>query len=208
MKTCPYINQNDVHMRLNNTFCMYEGKLVFVTVNTTFDVGTITIYPPDTLSAAKARMISITDPKFSFVLPELGYLNTDECAVYLSKNPDRIQKQGLDSQVLRFTPHNKRQHLDSSVSSIVSSSYFQNMLDNKYPSLQEALHLVLEKKKESAAISKHVAIGSVARNMLCLFYDTRPIGMYNRKRGVFSITDERMPSLVLSRLNRLGVSYE
>jgi len=208
MKTCPYINQNDVHMRLNNTFCMYDGKLVFVVVNAGFDVGTITIYPADTLAASKAKMISVTDPKFSFILPELGYVNTEQFAVYLSKTPDRIQKQGLDTHVLRAAVHNKKQYFDGSIVTLVYSPSFQDMLDNRYPSLQEALPAVLEKDKDSVAISKHVAVGSVARNMLCLFYDSRPIGMYNRKRGIFTITDERIPTLILSRLNRLGVNYE
>ncbi len=207
-KASPYIKQDDVHMRLHNTYCMYDGKPVFVTVNVGYPVGDVTIYPPGSLDAAKAKIINITNDKFKFVFPELGYVNYKNCAVYLGRRPDRNQRQGLDPASCYATVHAQNDsRLPPSVSTIICSENFIPNLEGIYPSLQEARKL-LKEDAQSVAISKRVAIGFVARNLLGLFYDSRLIGACNIKHDVFSITEDRLPSLVLSRLTNLGITYE
>lgn len=207
-KASPYIRQDDVYMRLHHTYCMYDGKPVFVNVNVGYTIGEVIIYPPGDLSATKAKVVNITDDKFKFVFPELGYFNYKNRAVYLVRRPDRNQRQGLDLATCTVIVHNQNDSgLPPSVSAILSSENFIPNLEGIYPSLQEALKL-LKEDAQSVAISKRVAIGYIGRNLLGLFYDSRLIGTYNRKREVFSITEDRLPSLVLSRLTNLGISYE
>lgn len=207
-KTSPYIKQDDVHMRLHNTYCMYDGKPVFVQVNMGYTIGEVVVYPPGTLDAAKAKVVNITDDKFKFVFPELGYFNYKNCAVYIVRRPDRNQRQGLDPGTCTVVVHTQNDSgLPPSVSTLICSENFIPNLEGIYPSLSEALDL-LKEDAQSVAISKRVAIGYIGRNLLALFYDSRLIGTYNRKREVFSITEDRLPSLVLSRLTNLGISYE
>lgn len=207
-KASPYIKQDDVHMRLHNTYCMYDGKPVFVTVNVGYPVGDVTIYPPGSVDVLKSKVINITNDKFKFVFPELGYVNYKNCAVYLGRRPDRNQRQGLDPGSCYAIVHAQNDsRLPPSVSTIICSENFIPNLEGVYPSLTEALEL-LKEDAQSVAISKRVAIGYIGRNLLGLFYDSRLIGTYNRKREMFSITEDRLPSLVLSRLTNLGITYE
>lgn len=209
MKPSPYIRQDDVQMRLHNTYCMYDGKPVYVTVNVGFNIGEVTTYSPEKpMTAENAKLVNIMDDKFSFVFPELGYFNYKNMAVFVARRPDRNQKQGLDPGTCVVSSHSIGEStLPPSIHNLFSSENFVENLLGKYPSLREALDLLL-KDSVSVAISKNVAVGYIGRNLVGLYYNYKLIGTYNRKREVFTITEDRLPKIILSRLLNLGINYE
>jgi hypothetical protein len=175
-----YYQQSDAKMRLDGTVCLYDGKPVHVQVMDTKDM--VRICPIDkvyTLHPAQWEQVKYTDDKFSYKSPPLGYVNSNGKATYLTRIPDRKQRQGLTLDIITTRPKMLPGY------SFEQSFYTQGYIDcvlNKYPTLDEALALLEKGKAEAVAISRSTALSFLGRNVVGLNYKGRQVGIRNGHR--------------------------
>lgn len=207
----PYITQADVHMRLDKTYCMYNGEPVYVTVNQQFKCGEIHIRKLRDLvvvsaKVAETKLITIDDPKFSMVLPELGYINHGNGCAYLLRNPERRQKQGMYSESVHFHLKGLNQSHRWSESSLVFSSGFADSLEGKYPTYKEALAAV-RSTNIGCAFDRNFALIKIDRNLIGLFYRNTCVGTLTNK-NTLSVIESRMVKIINKYASKHGIELQ
>lgn len=205
----PYITQADVHMRLDRTYCMYNGSAVYVTVNQQFKCGEIhirNVRDYATNSSLSPVLVSIDDPKFCMVLPELGYVNYDRGCVFIMRSPERRQKQGLCSESLSFVMKGLTDKHTLSRNSLLFSPHFSDMIEGKYPSFKEALASI-RKEVVGRAFDRNLAIIKIDRNILGLFYRNTCVGTLSPK-GVLTVVEPKMMKIVSGYVLKHGIELQ
>jgi hypothetical protein len=200
----PYIAQADVAMRLDGTYCMFDGYPCFVRVNKNFKCGEITVATLPYKRPDQEMLISIEDDRFSLVPPELGYVNTTSGCFFLSRLPDRIQKQGLSDSSVRVEGPGQNEQLRPGVSSLLNSESFVNACTNKYPSYKEALAGVTGSSAFGVAFSKTLAVARVDKNLIGLYKGMSLIGIFDKKHTL-TLLDNGNHKIIRRMLTRYGV---
>lgn len=144
----PFYNNEDARRRLQSSILFYKGVPCVLS-----NVGGAD-YQVFTLSEAQlgtsTTTIKYTDNDLTDVVPRLGYVNHNKKAYYLSRVVVRDQRAGLPIESLNV-------HDGHVPSGLIYSDSMEDMLLNKYPSLQEAYNNMCN-KWESCAFSKGYAI--------------------------------------------------
>lgn len=200
----PYIAQNDVHMRLDSTYCMYDGIPCYVRVNKNFKCGELNIYPLPYRHGTEDKLISIEDDKFSFVPPELGYVNDLSACFFLARLPERVQKQGLHENAVRVTGPGLCESIRPNTQTLINSTGFVDACRDAYPTFNEALTGVSLNGRYGCAFNKHMAVARVDKNLIGIFKGTNLIAIVDKKNKV-TLLDNAKNKIIQRMLERHGV---
>jgi len=120
-------NIRDADMRLSNSFVRYDGVPVFV--QGVHDMNQLDVFFTDT---KKSKVMDWNDPKFDFSSVPLGYVNTEQGAIYSFRQPHRKYKQGVSRDCFRLQGK-------SSVSDVFNDQGMYACIAGVYPSFEAAL---------------------------------------------------------------------
>ena len=196
-----YYQQSDAKMRLDGTVCLFDGKPVLVQVADQKDI--VRICPVDKIHSIHPKMwdlVKYTDDKFSYKSPPLGYINYKRSASYLTRIPDRKQRQGLTLDVITARP---KMVSGYSLESALFSQGYIDCVANKYPTIDEATQTLESDKAESVAISRHTALSYLGRNVLGLNYKGRQVGIRNGSR--WQLFDQPQKPFLTKLMNKEGI---
>lgn len=168
-----YYSKEDAAMRLHGTICMYDGSPVYVDATSpgSTDPGKVFIYHlGDAIKLGKGyKVVDYRDDKFVYKSPPLGYMFYENKARYVSRIPDRKQRQGLSVDVVRVNPY--PEYNDSHFTSQAMS----DCILGKYHTLTQAESLV-NNGVHSVPISRRLAIVRERRGVTALAFRGRTIG--------------------------------
>lgn len=196
-----YYQHSDAKMRLDGTICLFDGKPVLVQVVDKKHM--VRICPVDKIHTVHPKdwqEVLYTDDKFSYKSPPLGYVNYNKQAYYLTRIPDRKQRQGLTLDILTSRP--KMLPGYSFESAIFNQGYI-DLCRNKYPTIDEAIKLLDSDKAESVAISRSTALSFLGRNVLGLLYKGRQVGIRNGQR--WQLFDQPQKPFLTKLMNKEGI---
>ena len=156
-----YERRDEVVTRLRGSVIMYGRRPVRV-----FDIGHDRELHVHFLRTGKRKVLQIDDPKISLELPKLGYVNTRQGAIYLKRKPVRLYKQGLVSgNVLTVGSVN--------VEEMLSSKNLSDMLQRRYPSMEEAIRSSSNNPFRAKPIAFSLDLAVQGKN---LFYRGKQVG--------------------------------
>ena len=167
-----YVDARSVALRLDRTICMYDGKPVYVQVLRVPDgdwnkvyINALPCIPHNT-----AQLVDHRDAKFDYRAFLLGYINLKRTAHYLTRVPNRQQKQGLDRYCLVSSPE-----ITDDVDWFIGDK-MRDCILGIHPIHDEALDLVLSYEKTSVSISREIAIENASGGLITLLYRGRVVG--------------------------------
>lgn len=152
-----YDNLEDAKTKLAGTFCMYRDKAVTIKV-----VGTDAVIDPKTgiyspdywaygsyMFNGREFKCKITDPEFNCSNYNIGYMNRFVAGAWFYRVPSKQWKQGLRPDQVRCK-FSQRQFADMNFG---GAKQLCSMLENQYPSFEEAASLL--KKDEANIVAFH-----------------------------------------------------
>lgn len=176
-----YLSQADVHMRLDNTICMYKGFPYYVRVNSDDPVNTVRLYKLSNLNAKWVRVLT-THEDFNSKAPAVGFVNHDFRTAYLIRHPDRRQKEGLPTSGMETTGR-------ISLRELIYSDGMENMLSNNYPDVTESLHRIRnDMQYQGIAFHRDFACirnTNISMDTLELHFRDRVIGVWDEEKEAF-----------------------
>ena len=199
----PYVAQNDVHMRLDSTYCMYDGRIHYVRVLKNFKCGEMFVYSIPT-GLNEEKLINIEDEKFSLQPPTLGYVNYGAYSFFLSRRPDRIQKQGIYETAVHVTGPGMNASYNPGSNRLLNSSGFSDACLDVYPNYRDATDTVFIGGHIGCAFSKNLCVAKVDKNLVGLFKAQSLVGIYNNQRKL-TLLDSPYTKLVKKTLDKHGV---
>lgn len=191
-----------VHNKIHNTIVKYKGEWVWIDTNRGWrnDPDTLHItplrefeeyFPPynadyTSRPTPKTRQTVRTDQAlledFDFEPRQIGYMNNPEHgAIYVEKDGSYGQRYGIYCDVLRSSPGKDGQHL-----SAWSKPGFVEMLDNIYPTLDEAWAKVTATDVAgvvSVAVSQKLAFCRKSYSLVTLLYKGEQVGEAILRKG-------------------------
>lgn len=192
-----YEHLEDAVMRLKNTIVRYKGEPVYITDlrnGTKDEIFRVYFKPLPMRDAFEPRKVVLDkngrpafaddveeerkyiSSKFFDIAPfKLGYVNREKGAVYCARLPNRVQKQGLSSE--NFTA---KAPDGFNFNSFLNCKGVLDMVNGKYPTLQEAQRQLAEKKSPLVAFSREFAISrdEILGNLYHVFYKGDKVGAY------------------------------
>lgn len=168
-------NRDDVIKRLHQTICMYKGEPVYVTADCEGRTKVLA-YPLKEFGANRACkpiVVNYTDDSFSYKSPPLGYIYYNDRAFYLSRIPDRKQRQGLHQEVIFSVPTND----EVPWIEMLQSPEMHMCIMGRHPSLMDA-RVLIAKGARSVPISRNCAVQRLGKSSdMVLLYKGREIGI-------------------------------
>lgn len=164
----------DYVQRLDQSICRYQGFPVFVRVESE---NRFNLYKMDNQHDVW-KQISPTDEAFDVASLPLGYCQSNDDVVYLTRRPLRRFKQGIDEKCMTYSrlPDIEGKKTLSS-REIVWSKSFINMIIERYPSLDSALETLNKcEKPMSLAISRNVALHVMKHKVINVYYKNDLVG--------------------------------
>jgi len=167
---CLYDTERDLIDRLHGTICRYDEKAVRVTV-----FGKSELQLVDPVSGKEVVRIRPNDELFDISSPEIGYLNLTGTpsvdGVYkLERNPYKKYRQGLYAECCSVYS------IDGQASNKISSgTMFRypiglvSMIENRYPSFQEAVKSLFREEMKEVAISKDIALSMMNTGLILIW---------------------------------------
>lgn len=134
--------------------------------------------------------IPFNEPDYNLTFPDLGNINSNTCCVFLSRLPVRQYKRTIANNNYRkeIIGENVYHYLEKAPP-VIRLFDDKNMLKNlffpSYFSYQEAVNLVREGKKVSAAFSKNLSVSIYVYNSRpVLFYKTMMVGLIDNDNTI------------------------
>lgn len=108
--------------------------------------------------------------------PPLGYINTSDGAIYITRIPRRRYKQCIDAQSVEESMLKSDGHkvLDRRLGGSLFTKNFYDSYANEYPKLESALKML--KKRQSVAISRDFALTLDELGIIKVWYKYDQIG--------------------------------
>jgi len=183
----------DLHLKLHETVCRYDGKPVWVTVPGN---GLVRLY--DLPSRRNPKDINSEDVRFDVASVPLGYVNmwSHKLVTYLSRIPIRRVKQGLCLRSLTLARIDGRKEGTFSTSSVIVSQGFVEAIEGTYPSIEKALAKLRKEMNEEEkifpqiAISREVALTINGVGVINVFFKTEHVGWMAPKQKVVNIKEK------------------
>ena len=171
MKDLIHDDQHAVQ-KLNNTFVRYDGVPYLVRCG-----DRVYTHKEVTLCNIKNGLLNVVkhapyhDDKIMTEIGPLGYVNFVEHAVFCHRRPVRGMLAGLSERSVMWSQ--KRDPM--AVVSVTSEAFF-DMLNNKYPSFEEAVELI--KTRKSVAFHKFACLAKQGGRFkeIRVMYRDSPIG--------------------------------
>ncbi len=177
----------DAGMRLNDSIVKYDDKFVYIRSVEDHPDGILRVqFSALPLRQGKLMTRMINSPKFSADGFDLGYMNRrNGNAVYFERMPVRGNaKQGLSRHNLRSAGGEMQREFN--FGNLVDMPEFLDMLEGKYPSLDEASGMIRQGAVSSVAFSRHFALEVGDLDILFLLYKGEKVGYSNGDRGFSS----------------------
>jgi hypothetical protein len=194
----------DLGQKINDTVCRYKGQPVYVR---TGDKGkSITLFKLDETDKLVAT-ITKDDVNFDIASIALGYVNGERTlrALYVSRLPLRRTKQGIDPRALKISaiPGSGAGAAPNSTSIIFSKSFIE-MVNNTYPSVEEALPalraaLAKDGTTGSIAVSKDIAISIDKMGIVRVHYKNEYVGWIQPNKFLVHVPSDSGLSWVISK---------
>lgn len=143
-------NYEDVNGKFAGTICYYDGKPVLIKGAIPDPEGGKEFYLSIINMAGKGTTIKVEDPKFNYKDFNIGYANCGTFASWWFRKPHKQFRQGLKKDQMAWRTSIPGAQPDDYFN---LSKPFNQMLENKYPSLEEC-QLAL-KGKMAAVIAFH-----------------------------------------------------
>jgi len=203
-----YLTRDDVHMRLNNSVCMFGKKWYYIKTRDRDDDVDFHIVHGYELGKGmrNSTSIDVRDKDFDCKSPVLGYMNYNNTCYYLSRIPDRKQKQGLNIDTIIS---NEPRGL---VFNYITTEQFRNMLMDKYPKQGACLKAVMHDEAEDlngvcvgSAFNRNFCYRKLAGNAIGLMYKERLIALYDRDEEKFNLILSKETSFFERILEKNGV---
>lgn len=204
MGTMKYDTWEDVRLRLNRTICLYRGHPYYV-YNEGIDPPSRDVFLRELgenqfINRKKDMRVPHDDPDFDPRSPELGYCFFNGEALYLSRVPDRRQRQGLSVESLRVEPRNV------GPGTVFLTKAMEDCILGRHKTLHEALDLI-DSGDNSVPIHRHFAVGRIQNNhMLGLFYRCRLIGTKDDYADRFTLLPSRDHSYLMKITGKMGLT--
>lgn len=169
-----YYSVEDKMRRLHNTICLYKGEPIFVSANEYHGntVGIQALAAP----TSKQAVVEYTEEDFDYKSFCLGYMNFSSHAVYLSRRPDRQNRQGLSFDTMHQDPYIYHPR------DFMRTQALVDCMKGVYPTIEQAIENVMVVGWNSSAFARRLAIESKGGNVL-LVHRGRPIAQ--KKYGTF-----------------------
>lgn len=205
-----YLTRDDVHMRLDNTACMYGKKWYYMRTAEREAVADFHVMAGYELGkpARNPVMIDVRDKDFCCKSPVLGYMNYGGETYYISRIPDRRQKQGLNQQSLIST------NGWGPGGNYINTAEFKDMLVGKYPKQDAALATVLvdqeepgnERVNNSVAFHRNFCYRKLGGNAIGMMYKERLVALYDKDTERFQLIQNKETSFMERILDKNGVT--
>lgn len=197
-----FIRQEDTQLRLDNTIVMWQGEPHWCRVSLDFPVNHVHITALEDVQTGrgKRKLVDLTSDDFSANIPELGYVNREYYCDFVSRSPERRQKQGLCVNTVKSASGN-----DPSV--YMFTVEFRNMLKNVYPTFDEALTKVEQLGVARVAFHKQLALLKRSKvSPVVLEVRGREVATFNNETNIFEIHKDRKDySFLFEMLTNLGI---
>lgn len=196
-----YLNRQDAVMRLDGTICKFEDDPVYVEFHGEDDPHKVHISYFDG-SGRRSKTVKYTSPDFTYHPINLGYININNNAYYLSRSPVRRQKQGLARDSIRILPHPRGLH--------GSFHYFPSIelsktIKGDYPSLKKAIKSIERGKVKGIAVDRDVAFRESDMDLFSILFKERIVGHYNVNTQTVTWENNEMTSIIFRILERKGL---
>jgi len=202
-----YDHPDDAIMRLSKTFVKNEGRFGYIRGRRE-DFDFLLQYPGGT-----EVLIDVNSEEVDISSPKLGFINSNGRAYYPTLTPVRKQRQGvcLDYLMLHDTL-GTNWHYEK----LFEANYIETvclMLENTYPSLEQALQIVSKTKvtkisrHKSCAFSRNLAVTNIGPNKgeFLLNFRSLPCGIIqDQKISLFDNLSRITKNSLLKHLNQGG----
>lgn len=196
-----YLNRDDARLRLNHTVCMYEGKPVYVRLDSDEQFDNqyqCRIYELKNVNTGRGRgkVVDYRDKNFDARGIELGYCQAGLSAVYLSRLPARQNQQGLKHENIMAEPSN-----------IPYEFYSEDMeccILGKHRPLKTALAM-LNDGYTKIPISRTLAVGWLDRTKIALYYKEQVVALKEDTTSRFNLINSKISSFVMKIIDKQGV---
>jgi hypothetical protein len=184
--------RDDVQHRLVKSICRYKDLPVYVNSSKLHVVSIIYLH-----DSTKA-MVDYRDAEFDYRSPPLGYMNVNEEAHYLVREPDRKnQKYGLTPGTVACpagTLHPQDYFLSKAMAACIMANH---------PTFREVVEKLDNDDIRSSAIARHVALSKLNNSTLTIMYRGRMVG--TRELGVWRLLNSMDASIIKPYIERAGV---
>jgi hypothetical protein len=152
--------------------------------------------------------IDVRSKEFDCRSPVLGYLNYGNNCYYVSRIPDRKQKQGLNQESLIT---NDPRGLGGNY---ITTEYFKNMLIDKYPKQTKCFKDINAGEPdphsgydlEGIAFHRNFCYRKLAGNAIGMLYKERLIALYDNDIERFNLLQNKETSFMERLLEKNGVT--
>lgn len=135
-----YTRREDVQMRLGGSVVRYKGEPVQCESTGSGDGLSVNLYTFDSIKRGEPPFTKVhsSDIELDIRSPRLGYGTYKKRAVYLSRRPERRQKQGLTTGCISVSAPSGL-FSTREVGDLFFSDTLVNIIKGKYPTYDEAL---------------------------------------------------------------------
>lgn len=205
-----YFSQADAIMRIGETICQYQKVPYYIMVDTSNSPDGVILIPLDLVGKltsrdlAKCQRVKYTDPDFEYRSPPLGYMEYHNRACYIKRIPDRKQRQGLCSEILR-AHFNDSEKISYDTYSLYYSKSFENMIMGRYKTAPEAEALIIDQGRLSVPISRTLAFRRLGGKTIALDFKTKFVGTRDQGQDKFRLFALPEADFLKKILSRQGV---
>lgn len=125
-----------------------------------------------------------TQAKILFKIPKTGYIQHKKEALYFTRRPERQWKRGIHANNCEFNNPKDQYRLRVNTNNQPCFDKIREAFNPRYYTLKEALDLLQNKKYESVALSRNMAISlGKPDNDYILWYRYGAVGLVDCKSG-------------------------
>lgn len=177
-----YDNLNDAQSKLLDTLIMYDGYGVYVQEvrSNEEDVTVIELKVQRPGRGAKGEWVKLTDPKLRYMQLTVGYVNYNGESKWFYRHPVRQYRQGLRGEQLGGRDESGlRVEYNIRFNDLYNKhSCWAEMLENKYPTIEEATKKVSDGTATKVGFHKNFALyRDKFRKDFVVEYKGRPIAV-------------------------------
>lgn len=142
--TVVHQQEGDLEQRYDRTLIRFDGNVYYCRLD--HDSMEFCLHRLENTRSCIHR-VDPYDERIDTSSVPLGYVNTPDGSIYVTRNPERQWKQSVPID-----------HLDSFLGSHTYTLATQNTLDGVFPSVNEALNMILDGGFPSVAVSRDVKL--------------------------------------------------
>lgn len=203
----------DLQQKLHDSLCRYNGYCVYISVREkTICISHLSKNDIEGLKNP-TRIISKHDQLFDVSSPSLGYCNlVNNRVVYITRNPIRRVKQGLSLKAISVNTIGRKGQIPVSAQNLWLTQPFFNMIENKYPDLEDSIKKLrgLNSKDNEfgheVAVTRDIALHINKLGMINVFHKTEHVGWIEPNKFVVNVANDSK-GWIISRYLSHGLSW-